>query len=139
LARRWRSCGRRARARARACAARTPPWTGRRRGRHERSGWNRAAAGGRLDDLELQAIVGKAIVTRDRAAAAAAAGRPLGLTGDEVLASPHFLVGTAGEMADDLVRRRERWGISYWTLSSGNVAGGNDMRGFAEVIRRAGR
>jgi probable F420-dependent oxidoreductase len=100
----------------------------------ERLAWVRDAAGERFAALELHAIVGRAIVTRDRAAGAAAAGRSLGVTADEVLASPHFLVGTVEQMAEDLERRRERWGIGYWTLSSGNTPGGNDMRQFAAVV-----
>ena len=35
---------------------------------------------------------------------------------DAVLASPHFLIGTNQEMAQDLRERRERWGFSYFTV-----------------------
>lgn len=102
----------------------------------ERIGWVREAAGTRFPELELHAIVGRAIITRDRFGEADSAGRSLGLTGGEVLASPHFLVGAVAELVEDLESRRERWGISYWTLSSGNVVGGNDMKMFASVIAR---
>ena len=104
----------------------------------QRIDWVRAAAGERFAGLELQAIVGKAVVTNDRHAAAATAGASLGLTADEVLASPHFLVGTVEEMADDLERRRQRWGISYWTLSVGSVSGIAAVNEFAQVIGRLG-
>jgi probable F420-dependent oxidoreductase len=102
----------------------------------QRLQWVREAAGERFARLELQAIVGKAIVTTDRETAAAAVGGPLGLTAEEVLASPHFLVGTVEEMADDLEHRRQRWGISYWTLSVGNVTGIAAVQEFARVIAR---
>jgi probable F420-dependent oxidoreductase len=104
----------------------------------ERLEWIREAAGERFACLELQAIVGKAIVTNDRDGVAASVGDPLGLTAGEVLASPHFLVGTVEEMADDLERRRERWGISYWTISVGNVSGIRATHEFAPVIARLG-
>jgi len=104
----------------------------------QRLEWVREAAGERFARLELQAIVGKVIVTTDRMAAAAAVGDPLGLVAEEVLASPHFLVGTVEEMADDLERRRQRWGISYWTLSVGNVTGIAAIQEFERVVTRLG-
>ncbi|HZO97275.1 MAG TPA: TIGR03621 family F420-dependent LLM class oxidoreductase [Gaiellaceae bacterium] len=102
----------------------------------ERLDWIRAAAGERFSQLELHAIVNRVIVTRNPSSAAAAAGRALGLSVEDVLESPHFLVGTVEQVADTLEQRRERWGISYWTLSSGNSPGGNSMRDFGEVIAR---
>jgi probable F420-dependent oxidoreductase len=104
----------------------------------QRLEWVREAAGERFARLELQAIVGKVIVTTDRMAAAAAVGEPLGLSAEEVLASPHFLVGTVEQMADDLERRRQRWGISYWTLSVGNVTGIAAIQEFARVVAKLG-
>ena len=53
-----------------------------------------------------------------------------------MLASPHFLVGTVEEAAEDLLRRRERWGISYWTLSVPDVSELALVRQFARVIDR---
>ena len=38
------------------------------------------------------------------------------LTPDEILDSPFLLIGTHDEMADTLVSRRERYGISYWVV-----------------------
>jgi probable F420-dependent oxidoreductase len=101
--------------------------------------WVRTAAGERFADLELQAIVGKAVVTKDRDGAAHALGEPLGLTAEEVRSSPHFLIGTVEEMADDLERRRERWGISYWTLSVGSASGISALQTFEQVIARLDR
>lgn len=34
-----------------------------------------------------------------------------------VLDSPYLWIGTVDQIIDDLVRWRERWGISYWILS----------------------
>ena len=100
----------------------------------ERVGWVREAAGERFPELELNAIVLKAVFTKNRMDAAAELGRANNLPAERVLASPHYLVGEAEEMAEDLLRRRERWGISYWTLVGGDVAA------FAKVVSRlAGR
>ena len=79
----------------------------------EKVAWVRAGAGDRFDDLELQVRVHLAIVTDDRAGVAAALAGGFGLTPEAALASPHALAGTVDEICDDLVARRERWGISY--------------------------
>jgi probable F420-dependent oxidoreductase len=97
----------------------------------ERIGWVRDAAGERFDALELHAILLKAVVTDDRAGAAAQLAENHALPPESILASPHYLIGTVDEIVDDLVARRERWGISYWTLVAGN-----DLAGFAPVIAR---
>jgi probable F420-dependent oxidoreductase len=75
----------------------------------------REAAGARFERIELNALVQRVIVTRDRRAAAGelAAGRWAALTPDEILASPYALIGTVEQMTADLVARRERWGFSY--------------------------
>jgi hypothetical protein len=75
--------------------------------------WIRHAAGDRFADLELQVRVHVAMVSDDRAGVAAALAPALGIEPEAALASPHALVGTVGEIADQLVERRERWGISY--------------------------
>jgi hypothetical protein len=43
-----------------------------------------------------------------------------------VLASPHFLVGTVSQIADELVSARERLGLSYWVVQ--------DLEPFASVL-----
>jgi hypothetical protein len=97
----------------------------------ERVGWVRAAAGERFDRLELHALLQAVAVTRRRRSAAAERGKPHGLEAADVLASPHFLVGTHDEMIEDLVERRARWGISYWTL-----VGADALDALAPVVRR---
>jgi probable F420-dependent oxidoreductase len=97
----------------------------------ERVGWVRAAAGDRFEALELHALLQGVVVTDDRRAAAAELGQANGLDADAVLASPHYLVGTIDEMVADLVARRERWGISYWTL-----VGPGSIETFAPVVAR---
>jgi len=79
----------------------------------EKLEWIRTAAGARVDDLELHVRVHLAVVTDDRAGVAAALGPAFGLTPEQAVRSPHALAGTVDEIVDDLVERRERWGISY--------------------------
>jgi probable F420-dependent oxidoreductase len=83
----------------------------------EKVAWVRDAAGARFDRLELQVRVHLVLVTDDRAAMADALAGGFGLTPAAALASPHSLVGTVEQIADDLVERRERWGISYIGVS----------------------
>jgi len=75
--------------------------------------WIREAAGARFDSLELHVRVHLAAVTDDRNAMADTLGPAFGLTPAQALRSPHALAGTVGQIADDLIERRERWGISY--------------------------
>ena len=43
-------------------------------------------------------------------------------------ATPFALIGTAGQIADDLRERRERWGFSYV------IVGAEDVDAFAPVV-----
>ena len=53
------------------------------------------------------------VVTDDRWGMAAALGPAFGLSPEQALRSPHALAGSVEQIVDDLVERRERWGISY--------------------------
>jgi probable F420-dependent oxidoreductase len=76
--------------------------------------WIREAAGDRFSGLELNVMIYGLAVTDDRRGAAGrTAEHRSGLTEDEVLDSPHFLIGSVDQIGDDLRRRRERYGISY--------------------------
>lgn len=97
----------------------------------ERISWVRDAAGGRFNSLELHAIILKAVITNDRDGAARDLAEHHTLPAEAILASPHYLLGTVDEIAGELVARRERWGISYWTLVAGN-----DLVAFAPVVER---
>jgi probable F420-dependent oxidoreductase len=82
----------------------------------EKLGWVRDAAGTRFAELELQVRVHLVVGTDDRAGTAEALAPAFGLTPAQALASPHALVGTADQLCDDLLARRERWGLSYVTV-----------------------
>lgn len=83
--------------------------------------WVRDAAGERFDDLELTAMVSDVIVTDDRRAAADRLATEMGVSAKEVLESPHVLIGTIDQIIEDLQRRRERFGISYFVVVEGNM------------------
>ena len=74
------------------------------------------AAGERWDQLELNALVQAVIVTDDRRVAAAElASRVEGLTTEHALEAPFVAIGTHDEIADHLLRCRDRWNISYFS------------------------
>ena len=85
----------------------------------ERVALIRAAAGQRCEHLVLQALVQRVIITKpaleDRRAAAADFARAQ-LTADETLGSPFTLIGSVEQLVDLLHARRERWGISSYTI-----------------------
>ena len=84
--------------------------------------WIKDAAGDRFDDIELSIVAPFVTTTDDRAgfAAAVSSGLDTGDTPfgvDDVLASPHLLVGTLDEQVATLEERRERWGLSYYVFN----------------------
>lgn len=93
-------------------------------------GWIRDAAGDRFDALELQSRIHLAMVTDDRTTVIEELSPAFGLTPEQAAATPHALIGSVSQICDDLVERRERWGISYLGLS------GDQLDAFAPVIAR---
>jgi probable F420-dependent oxidoreductase len=94
----------------------------------ERSRWVRDAAGSRWEDIEIANMVGTLVVKdgerRDALAAELrrqkAAGLEFitaGMSEREILDSPTTLVGSVGQLVDDIQRWRERWGVSYITIA----------------------
>lgn len=90
-------------------------------------GWVRAAAGARFGELELHNLVYTVAVTDDRRQAAEqlaesfASLPPTFMANsqrsvEEILASVRFLIGTHEQIAEQLLARRERYGISYVTV-----------------------
>ncbi|HEX6139081.1 MAG TPA: TIGR03621 family F420-dependent LLM class oxidoreductase [Candidatus Limnocylindria bacterium] len=75
-------------------------------------GWIREAAGERWDEIELSIIVWE-VDPEFHTRSGPPPPRRHGISEEELPHSPHFLVGDTQEMADALLARRERWGISY--------------------------
>ena len=91
----------------------------------------RATAGARYERLELSALVQRVEVTDHRySAAEALAGRWPQLRAADILESPYVLLGTVDQIVEDLQRRRERWGMSYYVIFE------RDMDTFAPVVAR---
>jgi probable F420-dependent oxidoreductase len=95
--------------------------TGRAEATDQKLAWIREAAGERLDRIELSITIFLATITDDRESFAAAIAPGLGAEPSDILATPHFLIGTVDQLVDDLRERRERFGISYVILP-GEVA-----------------
>ena len=80
----------------------------------------REAAGARFDDIELSVTVFMAALTEDRAQLAEMVAGSFGQPPELVLESPHFLAGTADQIAEQLQERRERYGFSYVVFAGGS-------------------
>jgi probable F420-dependent oxidoreductase len=93
-------------------------------------GWVREGAGARFDEIELQIRYFFAAVTDDRRGLAEAVAPGFGLTPDDAIEAGISCIGTIDEICDQLVARRERWGVS-------NVVIGDDIfEQFAPVVDR---
>jgi alkanesulfonate monooxygenase SsuD/methylene tetrahydromethanopterin reductase-like flavin-dependent oxidoreductase (luciferase family) len=76
-----------------------------------------AAGEDRFARLELSALVQRVVLTDDRARSAEElTDRWPQLGGAELLQSPYVLIGTVDQMVADLIARRQRWGVSYFTI-----------------------
>jgi probable F420-dependent oxidoreductase len=75
--------------------------------------WIKEAAGERLEQIEISVTIFLANITDDRESVASMMAAGIGAESKDILAMPHFLIGTVDEVVDDLQARRERYGISY--------------------------
>lgn len=85
----------------------------------------REAAGERFDQIELQSRIHLAIVSDDPDSMYELFAGGFGITPDEARRSPHALCGSVDQIVDDLVERRERFGISTIGLSASSL---DDLR-----------
>ncbi len=83
-------------------------------------GWIREAAGERWERLEINVIVFDVDPDFPRRSGPAPE-RTHGVSDDEMVQSPHYLTGDAEEMADQLLARRDRWGISYISVGAAHL------------------
>jgi len=96
----------------------------------ERVRFARACAGERADDVEWHVLIQAVVPTEDREGAAAALAARFGnvMSAEEILRTPFILIGTAGQMAEQVLRNRDRYGFTYYTVH------GPFMDAFAPVI-----
>jgi probable F420-dependent oxidoreductase len=104
--------------------------TGKAEATGEKLAWVREAAGDRFDELELSVTIFVTTVTDEREVLAAGMAAGFELEAADVLAIPHFLIGTLDEIVEDLRVRRERFGISYV------IVPGEVVDSFAPVVER---
>lgn len=90
--------------------------------------WIREAAGDRFEDLELQCHTALAMIVPNRAEIAAGMAPAFGISVEDALEVPLVLVGTVEEICEDLERRRQRYGLSYWVVPDAS------MEDFAPVV-----
>jgi len=92
--------------------------------------WVKRAAGERFDAIELEIGAYFTFVGDHGDGMAEGMGGVFGLSPDEMRAHPHGLFGSVDSICDELIRRRERYGISYVTV------GDAQMDEFAPVVAR---
>jgi probable F420-dependent oxidoreductase len=88
----------------------------------------RQESGTRFDELELNILLFAVVVTQNRQQAAEQLAERFQTTGEQLLQTPHCLIGTPEQMAEDLLTRREHYGISYITIF------GDNLEAFAPVV-----
>ncbi|HET6809952.1 MAG TPA: TIGR03621 family F420-dependent LLM class oxidoreductase [Acidimicrobiales bacterium] len=96
----------------------------------EKVSWVRAAAGARLDDIELQCLTFVVQVGTDRDEAVRNMAPMFGLSPEDAADVPLALVGTVEEICETLEERRRRWGFTYWVVHEG------EMEAFSPVVQR---
>jgi probable F420-dependent oxidoreductase len=87
-----------------------------------------AAEAGRLDHIEMNIRTFFVSVTDDRAGRVSAMAGMIGVDDEMITASPFALIGTPGQIVDDLLQRREQYGFSYV------IVGAEDIESFAPVV-----
>ncbi len=78
--------------------------------------WVKEAAGDRFDDIELNCLIGFALITDDRQKIIDAMAPTFGIDPSDALHVPLGLIGTLDEMVEELQWRREEYGISYFSI-----------------------
>lgn len=94
----------------------------------EKLAWISEAAGDRIESVELSVTIFLANITDDRESVASVMAAGVGVQPKDILAMPHFLIGTIDQVVEDLLRRRERYGISYV------IVPGEAAEAFAPVV-----
>lgn len=94
--------------------------------------WVRQAAGERFHELELNMVISP-VFTEQRRQRAEQFARERGWSGiaaEDVLDMPSIFIGTPDQIVEDLLRRREQYGFSYFVVSDAH------MEAFAPIVSR---
>jgi probable F420-dependent oxidoreductase len=92
--------------------------------------WVRRAAGARFEEIELEIGAYFTFVSDQAETMAEGMGNVFGLSGADMREHPHALFGSVDAISEELLRRRELYGISYVTV------GDHVMNDFAPVVTR---
>jgi probable F420-dependent oxidoreductase len=80
--------------------------------------WVKEAAGKRFEDIELNCLIGFAMITDDRQKIIDAMAPTFGIDPVDAVHIPVALIGTLDEMVDELQWRRQEYGISYFSVEA---------------------
>ena len=80
--------------------------------------WVKEAAGERFDDIELNCLIGFAMITYDGQKILHAMAPTFGIDPSDAPHVPLALIGTIDEMVEELQWRREEYGISYLSIEA---------------------
>ena len=97
---------------------------------HQKIEWIRAGAQDRFDEIELEIAAYFTVVTDQRESTLAGMAKMFGLTPAQLGDHPHSLIGSIDAICEQLIARREAYGISYVTV------GRTVMEAFAPVVAR---
>jgi probable F420-dependent oxidoreductase len=92
--------------------------------------WIKAGAGDRFDELELEIGAYFTVVTDHRDATLAKMAPMFALSPEEFADHPHALIGSVDSICEQIIERREKYGISYITVSRPN------LEAFAPVVAK---
>ncbi len=96
--------------------------------------WVREGAGDRFDQIELEIGAYNTIITDQQQATAAGIGEMLGMSAGDILSHPHCLIGSVDFICEELMRRRDEYGISYVAVMDDGQ--NNMVEAFAPVVAR---
>jgi probable F420-dependent oxidoreductase len=96
--------------------------------------WIKNGAGDRFKEIELEIGAYNTIITDHQQPTAQAIGDALGMSAKDILEHPHCLIGDVDFICDELVRRRETYGISYIAVLDDGE--NNMVEAFAPVVAR---
>ena len=83
--------------------------------------WIRDGAGDRFDEIELEIAAYFTVVTDQRDATLEKMAPMFGLSAEQFARHPHALIGSVDSICDQLLERRETYGISYITFGASVV------------------
>jgi probable F420-dependent oxidoreductase len=92
--------------------------------------WVREGAGERFDDLELEIAAYFVAITDDPGAALSAMASRFAVSPEELAVHPHALIGPVDAVCEQLLQRREEFGVSYINVAQ------RTMDDFAPVVAR---